>query len=156
MPDLPALAPDFTLADTNNEPVSLSFFRGKYNVLLVLNRGFACAFCRQYMTQLRRDIARLTDYQTIVLVIAPEQPDAVRSFWRKEQLPFIGLADPEHNVAALYRQEANMFQSGRLPATILVDRAGRIRKTYYGSSAADIPTMDTIWTALNSINATPV
>jgi len=33
-------APDFTLADFNGKPVSLSDFRGKAHVLLVFNRGF--------------------------------------------------------------------------------------------------------------------
>jgi peroxiredoxin (alkyl hydroperoxide reductase subunit C) len=33
-------APDFTLKSFTGEPVSLSAFRGKKNVLLVFNRGF--------------------------------------------------------------------------------------------------------------------
>jgi mycoredoxin-dependent peroxiredoxin len=34
-------APDFTLPDLNGNPVSLSDFRGRKNVLLVFNRTFA-------------------------------------------------------------------------------------------------------------------
>jgi peroxiredoxin len=34
-------APDFTLDNYSGEPVSLSNFRDKSNVLLVFNRGFA-------------------------------------------------------------------------------------------------------------------
>ena len=33
-------APDFTLADYQGEPVSLSQFRGQRHVLLIFNRGF--------------------------------------------------------------------------------------------------------------------
>jgi peroxiredoxin len=33
-------APDFTLADYQGNPVSLSDFKDKQNVLLVFNRGF--------------------------------------------------------------------------------------------------------------------
>ena len=33
-------APDFTLADYQGTPVSLSAFKGKQHVLLVFNRGF--------------------------------------------------------------------------------------------------------------------
>ncbi len=34
-------APDFTLSNFQGEPVRLSDFHGKSNVLLVFNRGFA-------------------------------------------------------------------------------------------------------------------
>ena len=37
---LNAIAPDFTLPDLNGNPVTLSAFRGRKNVLLVFNRGF--------------------------------------------------------------------------------------------------------------------
>jgi peroxiredoxin len=33
-------APDFELTDTHDNPVKLSDFRGKKNVVLALNRGF--------------------------------------------------------------------------------------------------------------------
>jgi peroxiredoxin len=33
-------APDFTLADFDGRPVSLSSFRGRRHVVLVFNRGF--------------------------------------------------------------------------------------------------------------------
>jgi len=34
-------APDFSLEDFNDETIRLSDFKGKSNVLLVFNRGFA-------------------------------------------------------------------------------------------------------------------
>lgn len=38
--DLNKPAPDFTLEDFKGEPVKLSEFKGKANILLVFNRGF--------------------------------------------------------------------------------------------------------------------
>ncbi len=35
------LAPDFELIDVGGKPVRLSDYRGKKNVVLVFNRGFA-------------------------------------------------------------------------------------------------------------------
>jgi peroxiredoxin len=150
--NLPLFAPDFSLPDTNNDVFALSSFRARCNVVLVLNRGFACPFCRQHLTELRREIERFTERQTLVVAIAPEQPDVVRAYWRREELPFVGLADPEHRVAALYRQEVNLFHSGRLPAIIFIDRSGKIRKTHYGSSNADIPTVENTLAVLTEIN----
>jgi len=33
-------APDFTLQDVNGKPITLSDFKGRSHVILVLNRGF--------------------------------------------------------------------------------------------------------------------
>ncbi len=38
--DIIEQAPDFTLADIKGIPISLGDFKGKANVVLVLNRGF--------------------------------------------------------------------------------------------------------------------
>lgn len=35
-----AIAPDFTLTDTQDQSVALSGFRGQKHVVLVFNRGF--------------------------------------------------------------------------------------------------------------------
>ena len=39
--EINAVAPDFTLDDFNGKEVKLSDFKGRKNVLLVLNRGLA-------------------------------------------------------------------------------------------------------------------
>jgi len=36
-----AMAPDFTFLDYKGNPFQLSSLRGKFNVLLVFNRGFS-------------------------------------------------------------------------------------------------------------------
>jgi peroxiredoxin len=38
--DINAPAPDFSLMDIKGERIKLSDFKGKFNVLLVFNRGF--------------------------------------------------------------------------------------------------------------------
>jgi peroxiredoxin Q/BCP len=57
----------------------------------------------------------------------------------KEDLPFIGLPDPEHRILKLYGQEASLFKLGRLPAQMLVDTSGMLRYVHYGHSMMDIP-----------------
>jgi peroxiredoxin len=153
MPPKKNLAPDFTLPDVTGNQITLSTFRGKRNILLVLNRGFACPFCRQHLAELRRGIDGLAARHTDVLVIAPEYPEAVSAFWQREQFPFFGFADPDHSVAALYHQEANMFRTGRLPAEFLMDRSGAIQYSHFGTTPADIPPLSEIFDVLDSLGS---
>ena len=91
------------------------------------------------MAQLRRDYDQFVKLNTEILVAGPEKADAFREYWAKEDLPFIGLPDPEHRVLKLYGQEVKLFKLGRLPAQMLIDKAGYVRFVHYGHSMADIP-----------------
>ena len=39
----------------------------------------------------------------------------------------------------LYGQEVNLFKLGRMPAQVIVDRAGVVRYVHYGHAMSDIP-----------------
>lgn len=54
-------------------------------------------------------------------------------------MPFVGLSDPKHQVADLYGQEVSLLKLGRMPAIMIIDKAGRIRYQHYGDSMSDIP-----------------
>jgi len=91
------------------------------------------------MAQLRRDYDQFTKLDAEIIVVGPEKADAFRDYWIKENLPFIGLPDPEHRVLKLYGQEVKLFKLGRLPAQMLIDKSGKVRFVHYGHSMADIP-----------------
>ncbi len=74
-----------------------------------------------------------------VIAVGPDGRDAFREYWKKESLPFVGLADPDHAVASLYRQEVSLLKLGRMPALLMIDRAGQVRYQHYSSSMSDIP-----------------
>lgn len=93
---------------------------------------------------MRRDYQRFQQLQTEIIVIGPEDAEAFRNYWLKEDLPFIGLPDPEHTVLTLYGQEVKLFKLGRLPALMLIDTAGMLQYVHYGDSMADIPSDDAI------------
>ena len=152
LPESYPQAPEFQLADTQGYPVSLSTFRGRTNVLLVFNRGLTCPFCRRHLSQLRWDASAFDKRRTVILAITPDRPEQVRTYWEREKLPFPGFADADHRVASLYRQTVDIFRQGRLPAVVLVDRDGRIRYRYDGSSAPDIPSNETLLGELDRIN----
>ena len=91
------------------------------------------------MAQLRRDYQRFVKLDTEIIVAGPEKAESFRNYWTKEDLPFIGLPDPEHKVLKLYGQQVKLFKLGRLPAQMLIDKSGKVRFVHYGHSMSDIP-----------------
>jgi peroxiredoxin len=91
------------------------------------------------MAQLRHDFAEFEARATAVIVAGPDSSQAFAAYWRENDLPFVGLPDPEHRVLKLYGQEVKMFKFGRLPAQALIDKAGVVRFINYGHDMTDIP-----------------
>ena len=91
------------------------------------------------MTQLRQESDRLAKLDIEVIVVGPENSEAFRKYWQKESLPFTGLPDPDHLVMKLYGQEVKILKLGRMPAQMLIDKAGILKFVYYGNSMSDIP-----------------
>jgi peroxiredoxin Q/BCP len=69
----------------------------------------------------------------------PVQNSAFARYWRLEQLPFIGIPDPHHQLADHFGQQVKLLKLGRLPALIVIDKTGKIRYRHYGDSMMDIP-----------------
>jgi len=88
---------------------------------------------------LHQEYQNFVRLNTEIVVIGSENADIFQKYWLKQELPFIGIPDPEHTIQQLYGQEVNPFKLGRLPAQMLVDLSGRLRYVHYGSSMADIP-----------------
>ena len=89
--------------------------------------------------QLRQDYQHFLKLDTEIVVIGPEVAESFRKYWKKEDLPFIGLPDPKHKILKLYGQEVKLFKLGRMPAQMLIDKFGMLRYVHYGHSMADIP-----------------
>jgi peroxiredoxin Q/BCP len=106
------------------------------------------------MAQLRHDYLQFVDRDVEVVVAGPEDAGAFADYWQKESLPFIGLPDPKFSVLKLYGQEVNLFKLGRMPAQVLIDKAGVARFVHYGHSMKDIPENEEILALADEINAT--
>jgi peroxiredoxin len=104
------------------------------------------------MAQLRQDYSEFEKRQTVILVVGPEDASAFAVYWAENQLPFVGLPDPEHKVLKLYGQEIKLFKFGRMPAQVLVDRDGMARFVHYGHDMADIPTNAELLELIDGIN----
>ncbi len=105
------------------------------------------------MAQLRQDYAQFIARDIEVVVVGPEDASAFADYFGQESLPFIGLPDPKASVLKLYGQEVNLFKLGRMPAQVLIDKAGVARYVHYGHSMSDIPKNEEILTLGDEINA---
>jgi peroxiredoxin len=104
------------------------------------------------MAQLRQDYAEFEKRQTVILVIGPENAAAFVRYFRKNSLPFTGLPDPTHSVLKTYGQEIKLFKFGRMPAQVLVDRAGIARFAHYGHDMTDIPQNSEMLPLIDELN----
>ncbi len=105
------------------------------------------------MAQLRQDYSQFVARDVEVVVAGPEDAKAFAEYFRKESLPFIGLPDPKANVLKLYGQEVNLFKLGRMPAQVLIDKAGIARYVHYGHSMSDIPENKELLALADELNA---
>ena len=88
-----------------------------------------------------------------ILAVGPKSPFAFEQYWENEQIPFIGLPDPNHGVAKMYRQEVNIFKLGRMPLNCVIDAKGYVRFVNYGSSMSDIPSNEEFLQVIDELNA---
>jgi peroxiredoxin Q/BCP len=104
------------------------------------------------MAQLRQDYHLYQEQETEILAVGPESPEAFRDYWLKNNMPFPGMPDPEHNVLKLFGQEVNLFKFGRMPAMVVLDKKGIVRFAHYGKQMSDIPDNQEVLMELQKIN----
>jgi peroxiredoxin len=103
------------------------------------------------MAQLRRNYQEFINRQTQVIVVGPDDAKAFETYWCDHDLPFIGLPDPKASVLKQYGQEVNLFKLGRMPAQLIIDRAGEVRYVHYGHDMTDIPSIREVLELLDCI-----
>jgi peroxiredoxin len=103
------------------------------------------------MAQLRQDFVEFTKRNAVIMVIGPENSQSFRKYWQENNLPFIGIPDPNYQVLKLYGQEVNLFKLGRMPAQVLVDAEGITRYVHYGHSMSDIPENQELFYLLDTL-----
>ena len=67
-------------------------------------------------------------------------------------MPFIGLSDPDHRVAKMYRQEINLFKFGRMPMNCIIDTEGYIRYIHYSANRLDYPDTEIFFNVIDELN----
>jgi peroxiredoxin len=104
------------------------------------------------MAQLRLDYQKFVERNAEVIAIGPEDTKSFADWWHRHQMPFVGIADPEHAIARLYGQQVKLVKLGRMPASLLIDKNGKIRYKHFGESMSDIPENQQIIILLDELN----
>ena len=105
------------------------------------------------MARLRDEYEKFTKRGAAILAVGPSLPVTFKQYWKKEQIPFIGLPDPDHSVARKYRQEVSLFKLGRMPLNCVIDTKGYVRFAHYGQSMSDIPSNEELLHVIDELNA---
>jgi peroxiredoxin Q/BCP len=105
------------------------------------------------LARLRDEYEKFKSRGAEILAVGPNLPVTFRQYWSKEQIPFIGLPDPDHSIARKYRQEVNLFKLGRMPLNCVIDAKGYVRFAHYGRSMSDIPSNEELLHVIDELNA---
>jgi peroxiredoxin len=149
VPPIGAPAPDFTLASTSGQPLTLSSLRGK-NVLLAF---FPLAFtstCTAELCDMRDDWDQFAGTDTVVLPISVDSTASLTEFKAKYAMKSDLLSDFKREVSRLYGVLIeDRFFSTR--AYFLIDRAGTIRWEHVESNPSNKRTNEELFQHIGAL-----
>ena len=121
-------APDFTLRDQNQQPVTLSAFRGDRNVLLVFFPLAFTGICQGELDQLRDHLPDYDNDDSVALTVSVGPPPTHKIWAIEDGFLFPVLSDfwPHGAVSQAYgvfNDQAGFSNRG----TFVIDRSGVIR-----------------------------
>ena len=133
VPKVGDVAPDFTLASTSGEPVTLAAFKGKKSVLLAF---FPLAFtstCTAELCEFRDNFDAFAGYGVEVLPISVDAVPSLNEFKRMHQMRTELLSDFKREASKAYGVLLpELFFSNR--AYFLIDKTGHIRWAHVEAS----------------------
>lgn len=104
------------------------------------------------MARFRDSYAGFVERKVDLLAVGPDGLEQFKRYWQRENIPFIGLPDPDHYVAKLYKQEINLFKFGRMPLNCVIDTEGYIRYIHYSASRTDYPDTEIFFNVIDELN----
>ena len=142
---------DFTLISTVGQPISLSDYRGRSNLLLVFAGGGDCDPGLKILAEIAADYDRLLDEQTQVLAIMKCPQETAARVKQQADLPFPLLVDEDGRI---HRSAGAADNSGH-PATAIyiTDRFGEVFAVYRAAEGQLMPDLHEIMTWLAFINS---
>lgn len=134
IPQVGEPAPDFELLSDAGETVRLSDFRGR-RVVLYFYPHADTSGCTKEACGFRDDFDAYEEKDAVVLGVSPDTVKDQARFKTKYNLPFVLLADSNHQVAELYgvwglKKFMGREYMGVRRTTFVIDEAGRINRVF--------------------------
>jgi peroxiredoxin Q/BCP len=129
-----AEAPDFTLRNQDDEPVTLSELRGQPVVLYFYPKADTPG-CTTQACGIRDHSADYEAAGAVVLGVSPDPVTRVKRFHEKQSLNFTLLADEDHSIAEVYGTWGEKTNYGRtywgvMRSTFIIDHEGRVARVF--------------------------
>jgi peroxiredoxin len=148
-------APDFTLRDTDKQPITLSSQRGKNVVLLFYPLAFT-GTCTKELCMTRDDIAKYNSMNAEVFGISVDSLYAQGRFKNELNLNFPLLSDfnKEASIAfdTIYESFSNDMKGVSKRSAFVIDAEGIVRYAEVLENASDIPDFGAIQKCLEQLN----
>ncbi|MDQ0216832.1 peroxiredoxin Q/BCP [Oikeobacillus pervagus] len=127
-------APDFELPASNGEQVKLSDFKGK-NVVLYFYPKDMTPGCTTEACDFKENHQSFSDLNTVILGVSTDPLKRHKKFIDKYELPFILLADEEHQVCELFdvwklKKNFGKEYMGIERSTFVIDQEGKLVKEW--------------------------
>ncbi len=128
-------APDFKLLSDKNEPVSLSDYLGKSDVVLYFYPKDNTSGCIKEACSFRDNLETIKTKNAVVLGVSPDTVKSHQNFINKQNINFTLLSDPDHEVAETYGAwgEKNMYgrkYMGIIRSTFIIGNDGIIKHVF--------------------------
>ncbi|HVB32695.1 MAG TPA: redoxin domain-containing protein [Gemmatimonadaceae bacterium] len=128
-------APDFTLASTSGQPVTLSALRGG-NVLLAFFPLAFTSVCTSELCDMRDDYDQFASRDVVILPISVDSVNSLQEFKLKHAMKADLLSDFKRDVSRAYGTLIeDRFYSNR--AYFLIDRSGIVRWAHVEAKPGD-------------------
>ena len=132
-------APDFTLPDADEKPVSLADYRGR-RVVVYFYPAASTPGCTKEACDFRDNLSELNGAGIDVLGISPDKPAKLAKFRDKEGLTFPLLSDADKEVLTAWgaygeKQMYGKTVTGVIRSTFVIDPDGKVELAQYNVRA---------------------
>ena len=121
-------APDFTLSNHHGEPITLSSFRGKKNVVLTFYPWAFTSTCTGELCEIRDRLTSFDNDDTVTFAVSCDAKYSLRIFAEREGYLFDLLSDhwPHGEVSKAY-DVFSEEDGASVRGTFIIDKSGTVR-----------------------------